>query len=197
MRNPNLYATNGSKKGQEGMTMTVLRLTLAFVFLFLMANSAPPTLGGQERQPVKFSFRSLDGGSVTDEELRGKVAVLIFGDSRLPFSKRLADSVRFLSHEFAPRDVVFYLVFTNSETPGSKNHASDEEVREYARERGMQLPVLRDPEGKTLKAYGRGQIPLVVVLDREGRVDGSPLEGFGPRGSFERTLRAQLRRLTR
>ena len=177
--------------------MTGFRLTFAVVFLLLTANSAPPTLGGQERQPVKFSFRSLDGGSVTDEVLRGKVAVLIFGDSRLPVSKKLADSVRFLSHEFAPRGVVFYLVVTNSETPGSTNYASDEAVREYVRKRGMQLPILRDPEGKTLKEYGKGQIPLAVVLDRDGRVDGRPLEGFGPKGSSERTLRAQLRRLTR
>jgi hypothetical protein len=40
-------------------------------------------------------------------------------------------------------------------------------------------------------------IPLVVVLDRQGRVDGKPLEGFGPKGSLERALRPQLTRLTR
>ena len=105
--------------------------------------------------------------------------------------------MRFLVYEFAPRGVVFYLISTDSETPGSKNYASDEAVREYGRKSGLRLPVLRDPEGKTLREYGRDQIPLAVVLDRQGRVDGKPLEGFGPRGTLERTLRSRLRRLTR
>jgi peroxiredoxin len=182
---------------REGMMVSVLRTWVAVALSLPLLIFAPPTFGRQIREPARFSFRSLDGGSVTDADLRGKVAVFVFLDSRLPVSKRQAESVRFLNHEFAPRDVVFYLVSTDSEAPGSKNYASDEAVREYGRKTDMRLPLLRDPEGKTLREYGRGQIPLVVVLDREGRVDGTPLEGFGPKGALERTLRRQLRRLTR
>lgn len=177
--------------------LTVFRIGVAVVLSSLLVYFSPQTRARQGAEPVKFSFRSLDGGNVTDADLRGKVAVLIFSDRRLPISKKRAESVRFLVYEFAPRGVVFYLISTDSETPGSKNYASDEAVREYGRKSGLRLPVLRDPEGKTLRAYGRGQIPLVVVLDRQGRVDAKPLEGFGPRGYLERTLRSRLRRLTR
>jgi hypothetical protein len=69
-------------------------------------------------------------------------------------------------------------------------------VREHLHKRGLRLPILRDPGGKTLRKHGRGQIPLVVVLDGEGRVEGKPLEGFGPRGSFLRNMRPRLARLT-
>lgn len=177
--------------------LTVFRIAVAIALSALSVNFTPQTVGRQPQGPVEFSFRSLDGGNVTDANLRGKVAVLIFSDRRLPISREQAESVRFLDYEFAPRGVVFYLISTDSETPGSKKYASDEAVREYGRKSGLRLPVLRDPGGKTLGKYGRNQVPLVVVLDRQGRVDGKPLEGFDPRGSLERTLRSRLRRLTR
>jgi hypothetical protein len=162
----------------------------------LLVCATPRAYGAQDEAPAEFSFRSLDGGSVTNFDLHGKVAVFIFGDARLRVTKEQAESVRLLASEFAPKGVAFYLVSTDSERPGSKNYASDEEVREHLRKRGLQLPILRDPGGRTLRKYGRGHLPLVIVLDREGRVEGKPLEGFGPKGSFLRNLRPRLARLT-
>ena len=176
--------------------LAVHRVAAAVLLLSLLFCSTSRARGAQGEAQAEFSFRALDGGSVTSSDLRGKVAVLIFGDSRLRVTKEQAESVRLLVFEFAPKGVVFYLVSTDSETPGSKNYASDEEVRERLRRRGLQLTMLRDPGGRTLRKYGRGQIPLAVVLDREGRVEGKPLEGFGPRGSFLRHLRPRLARLT-
>lgn len=172
--------------------MTVQRVAAAVLLSSLLVCAA----GAQGEGPAEFSFRSLDGGSVSSSDLRGKVAVLIFGDARLRVTKEQAQSVRLLAAEFAPQGVAFYLVSTDPETPRSKNYASDEEVREHLRRRGLQLPILRDPGGGTLSKYGHGQIPLVVVLDRDGHVEGKPLEGFGPRGSFLRNLRPRLARLT-
>jgi hypothetical protein len=93
--------------------------------------------------------------------------------------------------------VAFYLIFIDSESSGSKNYASDERLREFARKRRLRLPLLRDPEAKIVREYDREQIPLVVVLDRQGHVNGKPLEGFGPEGYLERNLGNQLWRLTR
>jgi peroxiredoxin len=178
------------------MMLTVHRVAAVVLLSSLLVCAAPRADGAQGEGPVEFSFRSLDGGKVTSSDLRGKVVVLIFGDSRLRVTKEQAESVRLLEFEFAPRGVVFYLVSTDSETPRSKRYASDEEVREQLRRRGLRLPILRDPGGRTLRKYGRGQIPLVVVLDGEGRVEGKLLEGFGPKGSFLRHLRPRLARLT-
>jgi peroxiredoxin len=175
---------------------TVHRVAAAVLLSSLLICATLRADGAQGEGPAEFSFRSLDGGSVTGADLRGKVAVLIFGDARLRVTKEQAESVRLLAAEFAPKGVAFYLISTDSETPRSKNYVSDEEVREHLRKRGLQLPILRDPGGRTLRKYGRGQIPLVVVLNGEGRLEGKPLEGFGPRGSFLRHLRPRLARLT-
>ena len=176
--------------------MTVHRVATAVFLTALLVCAAPRAHGAQGEAPAEFTFRSLDGGNVTSADLRGKVAVLIFGDARLRVTKEQAESVRLLEFEFAPRGVVFYLVSTDPDTPGARNYASDEEVREQLHRRGLRLPILRDPGGRTLRKYGRGQIPLVVVLDGEGRVEGKPLEGFGPKGSLLRNLRPRLARLT-
>src|SRR5687768_6615175 len=184
-------------KHREGARMlTVQRAAAAVLLSSLLFCATPHAHGAQGEAPAEFSFRSLDGGNVTSADLRGKVAVLIFGDSRLRITREQAESVRLLEFEFAPRGVVFYLVSTDSERRRAKNYVSDEELRERLRRRGLRLPILRDPEGKTLRKYGQGQIPLVVLLDGEGRVEGKPLEGFGPKGSFLRNLRPRLARLT-
>ncbi|MDQ3802552.1 MAG: TlpA family protein disulfide reductase [Acidobacteriota bacterium] len=177
--------------------LTVFRIAVATVLPVLLVHLSPQTRARQEAGPVKFSFRSLEGGNVTDSDLRGKVSVLIFTPSWLPVTRKQSASVNRLTAEFAPRGVVFFLVCTDSESPSSKNYASDKQLREFARKRRLRLPILRDPEGKTLREYGKDQVPLIVVLDKQGLVDGKPLEGFGPEGALDRTLGPQLTRLTR
>ena len=176
--------------------LKVFRIAVAVVLSSLLVCSSPQTRARQEAGAVKFSFRSLDGGNVTDADLRGKVSVLIFTASWLPITRKQSASVNRLSVEFVPRGVAFFLVCIDSETPSSKNYASDKRLREFVRKRRLRLPMLRDPEGKTLREYGREQIPLIVVLNKEGVVDGKPLEGFGREGAIYFTLGDQLTRLT-
>lgn len=177
--------------------LTVFRIAVAVVLSSLLVYFSPQTRAQQEAGPVKFSFRSLDGGNVTDADLRGKVSVLIFTASWLPVTRKQSASVDHLIAEFTPQGVAFYLVCIDSEKPSSKNYASDKQLREFARKRRLRLPVLRDPEAKTLREYGRKQIPLIVVLNKEGVVDGKPRQGFGREGALDFTLGKQLMRLTR
>jgi peroxiredoxin len=153
---------------------------------------------GQQRDtaPIKFSLRSLDGETVTDADVRGKVAVFIISSIRLPVENRQAVSLRNLVRDYAPRGVVFYLVSTDSESLKSKYYASDAQLRQFASELDLPLKVLRDPGGENLKRHSKDLIPLIVVLDRQGRVDGQPVEGYGE-ASLGSILRPQLARLTR
>jgi peroxiredoxin len=139
--------------------LTVSRVAVVTVLSLLLVDFIPGTFAGQGEVPPKFSFRSLDGGAVTEADLRGKVAVLMFTASRLPITKEQSASVSRLTAEFAPRGVAFYLIFIDSESPESKNYASDERLQEFARKRRLRLPLLRDPEAKTVREYDRKQFP--------------------------------------
>ena len=83
----------------------------------------------QNRAPVDFSLRTLDGQTISSDSLRGEVVVLAFGASWLPLSKTQLQGVRKLADEYSDRGVVVYWVSTESEDPKSKNFASDDQLR--------------------------------------------------------------------
>lgn len=144
------------------------------------------TLQAPESSPVRVMLLGV----------RGKVVVFITTSSRLPVRARQVASLRNLIHDYSPRGVDFYLVSTDSESRKSKRYVSDEQLRQFARELELPLKVLRDPGGETTHKYGRDLIPLIVVLNKEGRVDGKPIQGYGQRSAAS-ILRPQLARLTK
>ena len=121
---------------------------------------------------VEFNLRTVDGGSITSEMLRGDVVVLAFGASWLPLSRDQVRGVQGLADEYRERDLRVYWVSTDSEKPQSKNYASDDQIRSFARKHGLKVAVLRDPDGALFKTLGveRNQLPAIVILDREGNV---------------------------
>ncbi len=145
----------------------------ALVFGQAFAASAP--------RGVEFNLRTVDGGSITSEMLRGDVVVLAFGASWLPLSRRQVEGVQGLADEYRNRDLRVYWVSTDSEKPQSKNYASDDQIRSFARKNGLKVAVLRDPDGALFKTLGveRNQLPAVVILDREGNV-AETMGGFNP-----------------
>jgi peroxiredoxin len=147
---------------------------------------------GQVPAGVQFSLRSIDGQTVTSDSLRGEVVVLAFGASWLPLSKTQLQGVRKLADEYSQRGVVVYWVSTESEEPKSKNYASDEQLRAFAEKYGLKVTVLRDPEGAVSKKMGVDQLPSIVILNKQGIIDGQPIGGLDPGGNLAGQLADRL-----
>ena len=187
------------------MISTGRRSIVAATFLFLMAVSLVvfttprhARAGQQEQQDrVEFSLRSIDGQAIGTQELRGQVAVLSVGASWLPMSRKQAQGVRKLANEYGKRGVVVYWVSTDSESPKSKNYASDEQLREFARRHELNVTVLRDPDATVVKQMGVDQLPAIIILDRRGRVHGSPITGLDPEGNLTDQLADPLSELVK
>jgi thiol-disulfide isomerase/thioredoxin len=145
----------------------------AAAFLILMAaiaGSAQTTLAG------------LDGSSVNVQGQKGKVVVLAIGASWLPLSQQEAAFTTTLARKFAGRNVAIYFVFTDSNKPGGKNYASDDQLRSFAAQYKVGVQVLRDPDGAaTLKKFQVEQVPSFVILDRSGALAGEPFGGIDPK----------------
>lgn len=152
-------------------------IAAALAFLFALSALALPASAAT---PLNFRLRTADGGEITSEMLRGDVVVLAFGASWLPLSKAQVQKVQELADAYGERNVRVYWVSTDSEKVGSKNYASDEQLRAFARKNGLKIAVLRDPEGVLFKQTGADQLPAVVILDRAGEVAGAPLGGLDP-----------------
>jgi peroxiredoxin len=144
---------------------------------------------------VDFSFRSIDGQSVTSQSLRGEVVVLAFGASWLPLSKTQLEGVRKLADKYSDRALVVYWVSTESEDQKSKNYASDAQLRAFAQKYGLKVTVLRDPDGVVSKKFGIDQLPSIVILDKDGNISGAPIGGLDPQGNLAAQLAPRLDKL--
>ncbi|HVG37910.1 MAG TPA: TlpA disulfide reductase family protein [Pyrinomonadaceae bacterium] len=161
------------------------------ILLFFVLTLIAPLTALATPDP-DFTFRSLDGQTVTAASLRGKVVVLAIGASWLPLSRAQIQGVQKLADAYANRDVVVFWVSTDSESPKSKNYASDEQLRAFAAKYNLKIKVLRDPDAAVSKQLGVNQVPTVLILTKEGQVAGSPVGGLDPNGNLADQLSARL-----
>lgn len=162
---------------------------LALFLTFLLGASLALA---QNRAPVEFSLRSIDGQTITSDSLRGEVVVLAFGASWLPLSKTQLQGIRKLADEYSDRGVVVYWVSTESEDPKSKNFASDEQLKAFAQKYGLKVTVLRDPDGAVSKKLGVDQLPSIVIIDKQGNAS-EPIGGLDPNGNLASQLAERLK----
>ena len=143
-------------------------------------------------QSVEFALRSVDGTTISSESLRGEVVVLAFGASWLPLSRTQLQGIRKLADKYSERGVVVYWVSTDSESPKSKNYATDEQLRAFSKKYGLNVTVLRDPEGKVSRQFRVDQLPAIVILDKQGNPVGTPIGGLDPEGDLVKQLSVPL-----
>jgi peroxiredoxin len=167
-----------------------LLLALAVAFGSVFAGRAP------EAEGINFNLKSVEGGNITSEMLRGDVVVLAFGASWVPVTRAQVQGVQHLSDEFAARDVRVYWVSTDSDKPNSKNYATDEQLRAFARRNTLKIAILRDPDGELFKTLGveRNQLPSIVILDKQGGVS-ETIGGLSSEGDLVEQLSPKLTKL--
>src|SRR5258707_7863772 len=137
------------------MLTRIHKAVVMTTFFIAISIAASASAWAQDR--ADFSLRAIDGATVTSESLRGEVVVLAFGASWLPLTRNQMEAVKKLADQYAGRGVAVYWVSTESESPKSKNYASDEQLRELARK--YKAAVLRDPDGVVSKKLGVDQLP--------------------------------------
>jgi peroxiredoxin len=175
-----------SRRSFRAATISLL-VVVSLVALAPLVTATP--------QAVNFSLRSIDGQTISSDSLRGEVVVLAFGASWLPLSRQQVQGVRKLADKYSGRGVAVFWVSTDSESPKSRNYASDEQLREFSRKYDLNVTVLRDPDGKVSKQLGVDQLPSIVILDKQGNVHGSPIGGLDPKGNLTEQLAPLLNEL--
>jgi peroxiredoxin len=183
----NNYYSSGLTSKEMNMKPRRRSSTVAAALLILFTLSsllfALPSVTAAPQGTANFSLRSLDGGTVNAESLRGKVVVLAFGATWLPLSRTQLQGIKQLADDYAGRNVSVYWVSTDSESPKSRNYASDDQIRAFANKYGIKVTVLRDPDGAVSKQFGVDQLPAAVILNKSGVVAGA-IGGLDPNKSF-------------
>lgn len=125
---------------------------------------------------------SLNGGSVDVQAQKGKVTILAVGASWLPLSSKQAEYTNALAKKYAGKNVVIYFIATDSTNPKSKNHATDEKLRQWAATNKLTVTVLRDSDGANVtRRFAVDQLPAFIVLDKNGSQSGEAFGGIDPK----------------
>jgi thiol-disulfide isomerase/thioredoxin len=127
------------------------------------------------------TFTSIDGAKIDLSAQKGKVVVLGIGASWLPLSKDQAIAINKLSKKYAGKEVAFYFIATDSTSAKSKNYASDDDIRKFSQNNKLTITILRDSDGaSSVKQYKIDQMPAFVILDKDGKLAGTPFGGIDP-----------------
>lgn len=162
-----------SRRLKLAVTLSVL-FALSTIFLVPCGAAAPAVEG--------FSLRTIDGRTISSEDVRGQIVVLAFGASWLPLSRKQAEGLKKLANEYARQGVVVYFVATDSDSPKAKNYATDAQLRSFSLRNDLTLTILRDADGQVSKQFGVDQVPAFVILDKQGEMVGTPIGGLDSEG---------------
>lgn len=121
------------------------------------------------QQAPQFSLRSTDGRTVSSGELRGKTVVLSFGSTAVPLTAKELVALQKQADRYSPRGVQFFWVSVNSDKSGARAFASDADLQAFAQKVNLRIPVLRDPDQQTYKAFGLDGLPTVVII-HDGKI---------------------------
>ena len=91
-----------------------------------------------------------------------KATVLIFVKTDCPISNHYAPEIQRLQEKYAPRDVAFWLIYSDPDT-------SVQEINDHQKDYRLTVPALRDPRHALVHRAGAIVTPEVAVFLADGR----------------------------
>ena len=145
-----------------------------------------------ERSDNGFRLKALDGKVYDTAATGGDVWVVSFGATWCtPCTWELV-AIEELKEEYDKKPVRFLWVSIED-----TRRTSNALLKHYAKERGLTIPVLRDPNGEVLTQFSQGtRIPVVVFFDRDGKYVAPIHRGMSSEISdYKRMVRTRVDRL--
>lgn len=133
-------------------------------------TTAPPV----ERKEAGFRLKGLDGKTYDTAATNGEVWVVSFGATWCtPCTWELV-AIEELKEEYEGKPVRFLWVSIED-----KKRASNWRLKQYAKERRLTIPVLRDADGEVFAQFTTStRIPVVAFFGRDGRFDAPAHRGM-------------------
>jgi peroxiredoxin len=161
------------------------------VLAALVFSSAAQAQDANARKPT-FKLQALDGRTTDLANEKGNVVLVSFGATWCaPCSTELRVLNEVLA-EYKEKPVKFFWV--SVEAPEQITNAS---LKRFARQRNLSFPVLRDSSQAVFLQFSpRVRLPMIVVLNKDGDVDGAVQFGMrSPADAYKTDIRARLDKL--
>lgn len=156
------------------------------------SSSAALTQGSDEKQVIRFAsnpepappflLSDLDGNPVSTATWKGKVVLLTFWATWCPPCREEIPMLIALQNRYKDRLQII---------GASIDDAPPGEVKEFARQAGINYPIVMAGQGLVKEYGGVPALPTMFVVDREGRVV-QKHEGLFPEYVYEEEVRSLL-----
>ncbi len=140
----------------------------------VVANAAP-----------SFKVSTIDGKEVSNESLKGKVAVLDFFAPNCGFCKKQIPRIEPIRAQYADKGVRFINV---SQKMGTKEYTQDE-VIDMMKQLGFRGELAINHTNEVGRAFQASGFPTMVILDKDGKV---AVTNVGNIGDLEDRMKKQL-----
>jgi peroxiredoxin len=146
---------------------------VAVLLLIAIAGFVFAEALGPGSQVNDFTLKDYTGKEHKLSGYKDKAAiVIIFVATRCPVSNAYNERMAQLATEYSAKNVVFLGINSNKEEDA-------QEVRQHAKENGLNFPILKDPNNVIADVFGATVTPEVFLLNKElkvayhGRIDDS------------------------
>jgi peroxiredoxin len=161
---------SGNIKKIAFLVILVVLIALFTAGWFVMnRETGNKIITGGDRAP-EFHLKTLDGGSVSLAELRGKVVMVHFWATWCPPCVEEIPTLDRLHHSPMGKD--FEMLAVNEDEGGEGAVAS------FLQQNKLNLPVLVDTGSDVARRYGTYKLPETYIVDRQGVVR---YKAIGPR----------------
>ena len=135
---------------------------------FVEKRGSQVKVAGWVGKPVPaFEVTTLDGGTITNQDLVGKNALLFFWETRCPISRRISPSMVELHKKYGGADLEILGLNVDD---ALKVKVSDRERRKFIADRGVEYPVAMLDE-ETHAAFGNINLfPAVFWVTSDGTI---------------------------
>jgi thiol-disulfide isomerase/thioredoxin len=138
---------------------------------------------GQTAFRPSWNLPVLGGGKLSLDQLRGNVVIASYGATWCPPCRAELPALQALADEYQGKNVkVLWISIDEADI-------SDQGITSFTQRLGVKFPVLRDPSGSSFDQFGEESIPILVVIDKQGKLVGRPHAGFSDKQTFLQRMR--------
>lgn len=134
------------------------------------------------RENPSWDLPVVGGGRLSLADLRGHVVIASFGATWCPPCRAELPALQALADRYRGKRVKVVWISIDSED------VPDQRLAQFAAELGVSIPVLRDVDGSAFAQFHQTSIPILVVIDQDGRLVGEPHIGFAGKDAFLRRM---------
>ena len=150
----------------RNLSLKSFGLSLVFLFLFLSAVQAAPSVG---KKAPSFAGIDSNGQRLNLSDYKGKTVVLEWTNHECPFVARHYDTGNMQKHQKkATSDGVIWLSVISS-APGLQGHVDGDGANKLTKTRNaVPTRVILDPSGIIGKSYSARTTPHMYIIDNAG-----------------------------